>query len=151
MKKPLSDAKLCICVAIISCNYKQPSTNFNERKEQTMKNKTAVATRKVTRTVEVKQLSVTCVNIDTKTIETLAVEIPNVKYRTNTALEKAIQNAISAKGNYKYVDHAEVGTLYILYSMPESEYLAQATIVATGTDKDNMEKIEKEESEEVEA
>jgi len=108
-----------------------------------MKNKTAVASRKVTRTVEVRKLSVTAVNMDSKSLETLEIHIPAVKYRTNAALEKAIQNALSAMDkNYKYVDHTELGSEYILYSMPESFYLAHASIIAVGDSKDAMQKYE---------
>ena len=113
-----------------------------------MRNKTAVASRKVTRTVEVRKLSVTAVDMESKSLATLEIQIPAIKYRTNVALEKAIQNALSAiNGKYKYVDHAELGSEFILYSMPESFYIANATIVATGTDKKALEKWPNEQSE----
>lgn len=108
-----------------------------------IKNKTAVNNRKVTRTIEVMNLSVTCINMEDKTVIDIAVSIPAVGYRSTKALEAAITKAVAEKSpSYKYVTHTIADKMYITYAMPESQFLSLATPIATGNDIKNMSKFE---------
>lgn len=107
-----------------------------------IKNKTAVNSRKVTRTIEVMNLTVTCINLEDKTVLDIPVSIPAVGYRSTKALEMAITKAVTEKSpSYKYVTHTISDKMYITYAMPESQFLSLATPIATGNDIKNMIKI----------
>lgn len=112
---------------------------------------TAYRNRKVTRTVEVMNLNVTAVDLSTKTVIEVPVSIPAVGFRSNKAMENAIVNAVKEKGNYKYVTHELIDKTYITYSMDESFFMENATIVATGNDIKNMTPVVQEAEAEAEA
>lgn len=108
-----------------------------------IKNKTAVNSRKVTRTIEVINLNVTCIDLSDKTVLELPVSIPAVGYRSNKSLEAAIVKAVAEKSTtYKYVTHTISDKQYITYAMPESQFLSLAKPIAIGNDIKNMTKIE---------
>lgn len=97
--------------------------------------------RKVNRTVELLQITATCVNLDDMTIVTKEVAIPSIGYRTEDAKEKAIKSACSAIGNFKLVDFKENGSIFQTYTMQESFFLAHAELTAEGDNIKNMHKL----------
>lgn len=102
---------------------------------------TAYRVRKVTRTVEVVNLTATAVDLNTKTIVEFPVSIPAVGFRSNKAMENAIIKQVEEKGNYKYVTSTVVDKTYITYAMDESFFMENAKIIATGNDIKNMQPV----------
>lgn len=130
---------------------KQTKKGNKKMKKSMTSRATAYRVRKVTRTVEVMNLTATAVDLDTKTVVEFPVSIPAVGFRSNKAMENAIIKQVEEKGNYKYVTSTVVDKTYITYAMDESFFMENAKIIATGNDIKNMQPVADETEVEAEA
>lgn len=83
--------------------------------------------RMVTRTVKVTTFEVMSVNLETKQVETISVDIPSADTMTDKALTKAITEQVPA--DHKYVMHTETAETEVLYGMPEADFIKLAKVL----------------------
>lgn len=83
--------------------------------------------RMVTRTVKVTAFDVMTVNLASKQVECITIEIPSVDSLTDKALTKSITECVPA--DHKYVMHTEVSETEVLYGMPEADFIKIAKVL----------------------
>ena len=89
--------------------------------------KTMAKERMITRTVSFIACDTMVVNMATKEVEFMTINVPSGATMSRTDLEKYVKAQIP--DGYKYVDIIDTNTSEILYGMSEADFLKYATVL----------------------